>query len=134
MAVKACEEADFWERASIDHTVAFPLTTAFMKRNVVRAETLMTSEVRGEIAASMKLAIEKGRAKNDEWMLTQYTAAPFLFGAACDERHRRGAAQLIIRAAGHGQRLDAAMAAASDHPSFSGYRVIRNYSLSHASH
>lgn len=116
MAVKACEEADFWERATANPAVAFPLTASFMKRNVMRAETLMTAQVRCEIAASMTLAIEKGKAKNEEWMLTQYTAAPFLFGAACDERHRLGAAQLILRAAGHGQRLDAAMAAASVTP------------------
>ena len=45
-------------------------------------------------------------------MLPQYTRAPFLFGVACDERHRRLAAQAILRAAGHAARLEAAMAAA----------------------
>ena len=83
-----------------------------MKRNIQRGvDTLMTSGVRAEIAASLKLAIQKGYEKNEEWMLKEYTAAPFLFGAACDERHRLGAAQRIVRAAGYGQRLDAAMTA-----------------------
>lgn len=113
MAVRACEEADFWQRAEADPKVAFPLTSSFMKRDIERGFTnLMTSEVRIEIAKSMKVAIEKGKEKNEEWMLKQYTAAPFLFGAVCDERHRLGAAQLILRAAGYGQQLANSMAAA----------------------
>ena len=113
MAVRACEEADFWARASADPKVAFPGVVGFMARTFKREGVdLMNTEAKQELRKSMAAAITAGQAKNAEWMLPQYTRAPFLFGVACDERHRHLAAQAIVRAAGHGARLTAAMAAA----------------------
>ena len=111
--MRVCEEADFWARAKADPKVAFPALHGFMARNFRRhGVDLMDGEARRKLSASMAAAIDAGQAKNAEWMLAQYTRAPFLFGAACDERHRRLAAQCILHAAGHGARLTAAMAAA----------------------
>ena len=113
MAVKACEEADFWERAQADPTVAFPLLHAFMKRSFNRQYAeLMNADAQRKLTASMKAAINAGKDKNAEWMLKQYTAAPFLYGVVTDERHRLLAAQLILCAFGHEGQLKAKMAAA----------------------
>ena len=113
MAVKACEEADFWVRAQADASVAFPLLSAFVKCSINRQFVeLMDSEARAKLTASMKAAIEAGKAKNEQWMLKQYTAAPFLFGVITDERHRLLATQLILSAVGHDAQLKAALAAA----------------------
>ena len=113
MAVKACEEADFWERAEADSAVAFPQLHAFMRRSFNRQYAeLMNAEACRKLTASMKAAIKAGREKNAEWMLKQYTAAPFLYGVVTDERHRLLAAQLILSAVGHEAQLKAKMAAA----------------------
>lgn len=114
MAVKACEEAEFWDvTAEADSRHAFPGVHGFMQRTYNRAHTeLMTSVAKEKLSASMTKAIAAGKAKNEEWMLAQYTRAPFLFGVVTDERHRLLAAQLILRALGHGARLDASLTVA----------------------
>ena len=111
IAVKACEEAEWWAAGVADPAVAFPRLVDFMKRDRVRQGNLMTSAARSELKASMQRALADGQKKHEEWMLQQYTAAPFLFGLLCDERHRCGAARAILRAAGHGDALDAHLSA-----------------------
>ena len=96
IAVKACEEAEWWAGAVADPTVAFPRLAAFMKRDHTRQTLLMTSQARLELKGRMEMAAAAGKAKHEEWMLQQYTAAPFLYGLLCDERHRCGAAQYIL--------------------------------------
>ena len=113
MAVKACEEAEFWVIAEADSKIAFPGVHGFMQRTYNRAHTeLMTSTTKEKLSASMTKAIAAGKAKNEEWMLAQYTRAPFLLGVVTDERHRLLTAQLILRALGHGVRLDASLTVA----------------------
>ena len=130
MAVKACEEAEFWVSAERDSKHAFPGVHGFMARSYNRSHAeLMNATAKAKLKTSMAEAIKAGKAKNEEWMLAQYTRAPFLFGVACDERHRRLAAQLILRAVGHEAKLNAALAAAHLAPAEPGDAVQRRLAV-----
>lgn len=60
MAVRACEEADFWARARADPKVAFPGVCGFMARSFHRKGVeLMNGEAKGKLRASMTAAIEE---------------------------------------------------------------------------
>ena len=64
MAVKVCEEADFWARAVADPKVAFPLLSSFLGRAVKRQGVdLMNTDARAKLRTSMAAAVKAGKEK-----------------------------------------------------------------------
>lgn len=103
LTVQACKDAVFYADVTAHPEHVMPRVAAFLRTSQNRYfSDRMTEKVRASIRVRMQESVDAAAAIHRKWILAEYTRAPFLLGALCDERYRADVAAYLLDHCGEG--------------------------------